>query len=169
MNLIVQGPGLTQAHVDELAHLLKRTAEPVADRASRFRNSMPDKSIASWCEERRIDHAFVIFNYGIFPQIETSLEPRALLSGLLAIERAHGRRRGLPNGPRTLDLDLLLYGERTLREPGLTIPHPRMPARAFVLVPLAEIAPDVVVPGRGPVADLVRNVVASVMIKLPEK
>jgi 2-amino-4-hydroxy-6-hydroxymethyldihydropteridine diphosphokinase len=102
-------------------------------------------------------------------QIETSLEPRALLSGLLAIERVHGRRRGLPNGPRTLDLDLLLYGERTLREPGLTVPHPRMPARAFVLVPLAEIAPDAVVPGRGPVADLVRNVDASAMIKLPDK
>lgn len=102
-------------------------------------------------------------------QIETSLEPRELLGELLAIERAHGRVRDLPNGPRTLDLDLLLYGERALREPGLTIPHPRMLGRAFVLTPLAEIAPDTVVPGGGPVSNLVRSVDASGMIKLPEK
>lgn len=101
-------------------------------------------------------------------RIETSLEPRELLDELLAIERVHGRVRDLPNGPRTLDLDILLYGERTLREPGLTIPHPRMLGRAFVLMPLAEIAPDVVVPGSGRVADLVRNVDTSGMIKLPE-
>ena len=101
-------------------------------------------------------------------QIETRLEPQALLGQLLAIERAHGRARDLPNGPRTLDLDLLLYGERTVREPGLTIPHPRMLERAFVLVPLAEIAPDAVVPGSGRVSDLAAKLDASGMIKLPE-
>ena len=101
-------------------------------------------------------------------QIETRLEPRDLLEQLLAIERAHGRARDLPDGPRTLDLDILLYGERTVREPGLTIPHPRMLERAFVLVPLAEIAPETVVPGGGRVADLVRGVDASGMIKLPD-
>jgi len=100
-------------------------------------------------------------------EIETRLAPRDLLEQLLAIERAHGRVRDLPNGPRTLDLDILLYGERTVREPKLTIPHPRMVERAFVLVPLAEIAPETVVPGSARVSDLVRSVDASSMIKLP--
>ncbi|MGH8621413.1 MAG: 2-amino-4-hydroxy-6-hydroxymethyldihydropteridine diphosphokinase [Burkholderiales bacterium] len=102
-------------------------------------------------------------------RIETRLEARALLEQLLAIERAHGRVRDRPGGPRTLDLDLLLYGERTVSEPALTIPHPRMLDRAFVMIPLAEIAPDAVVPGGGCVANLVRNVDASGMIKLLEK
>jgi len=100
-------------------------------------------------------------------QIETRIAPRALLGYLLEIERAHGRVRDYPNAPRTLDLDILLYGGLVVHEPGLTIPHPRMPDRAFVLVPLAEIAPDFEVPGKGRVADLLRNVEASGMIKLP--
>jgi len=99
-------------------------------------------------------------------QLVTRLEPRALLGELLALERVHGRVRDLPNGPRTLDLDLLLYGARTVSEPGLTLPHPRMLGRAFVLVPLAEIAPDAVVPGSGRVADLARNVDAGALVKL---
>jgi 2-amino-4-hydroxy-6-hydroxymethyldihydropteridine diphosphokinase len=102
-------------------------------------------------------------------QIETRLEPRELLEQLLAIERAHGRVRNVPNGPRTLDLDILLYGERTVREPGLTIPHPRMLERAFVLVPLAEIAPEAVVPGRGRIADLAAKLDASGMVKLSDE
>ena len=100
-------------------------------------------------------------------QVETGLEPRGLLEQLLAIERAHGRVRDLPDGPRTLDLDLLLYGGQTVRAPGLTVPHPRMLERAFVLVPLAEIAPEAVVPGSGRAADLARNVDASSLVKLP--
>jgi 2-amino-4-hydroxy-6-hydroxymethyldihydropteridine diphosphokinase len=101
-------------------------------------------------------------------QIETRLAPRALLEQLLAIEQVHGRVRAAPNGPRTLDLDILLYGGRTLREPGLTIPHPRMLERAFVLVPLAEIAPDAVLPAGGRIADLVRDVDATTLVRLPE-
>ena len=100
--------------------------------------------------------------------IETRLGPRELLDRLLEIERAHGRVRDFPNAPRTLDLDIVLYGNRVIEEPGLTIPHPRMQERVFVLVPLAEIAPDIEVPGRGRVADLLRNVDASGMIKLPD-
>ena len=88
-------------------------------------------------------------------QIETALEPRALLDALLAIERRHGRVRDVSNGPRTLDLDIVLYGEVELQEPGLTLPHPRMHERAFVMVPLAEIAPDALVPGRGRAGELV--------------
>jgi 2-amino-4-hydroxy-6-hydroxymethyldihydropteridine diphosphokinase len=90
-------------------------------------------------------------------QIETALQPGALLQALLAIERRHGRTRDFPNAPRTLDLDIVLYGDLVVHEEGLTIPHPRMHERAFVIIPLAEIAPDCVVPGRGRAADLARG------------
>jgi 2-amino-4-hydroxy-6-hydroxymethyldihydropteridine diphosphokinase len=99
-------------------------------------------------------------------QIETGLGPRALLDGLLDIERAQGRVRAYPNAPRTLDLDIVLYGGSEVREEGLTVPHPRMLERAFVLVPLAEIAPDAVVPGKGRITDLLRGLDASGMIRL---
>jgi 2-amino-4-hydroxy-6-hydroxymethyldihydropteridine diphosphokinase len=83
--------------------------------------------------------------------LETELEPRELLEGLLAIEKEFGRDRtaGVVNGPRTLDLDILLMGELEIHEPGLEIPHPRLAERAFVLAPLCEIASEVVVPGSG--------------------
>lgn len=90
--------------------------------------------------------------------IKTRLAPRMLLDRLLAIERAHGRVREFPNAPRTLDLDIILYGDLALQEPGLVIPHPRMQERAFVVVPLVEIAPDATVPGRGRAGDLLRGV-----------
>jgi len=80
---------------------------------------------------------------------ETTLAARALLEALLAAERRFGRRRDFPGAPRTLDLDLLLYGDRVIAEPGLVVPHPRMHERAFVLAPLAEIAPDIAIPGKG--------------------
>lgn len=99
--------------------------------------------------------------------LETRLAPRDLLEQLLAIERAHGRVRDFPDAPRTLDLDIVLYGKLRLHEPGLTIPHPRMLERAFVLVPLAEIAPEAVVPGGRRVADLVKLVDATGVVKLP--
>lgn len=90
--------------------------------------------------------------------IHTALAPRALLDALLAIERAHGRMREFVNAPRTLDLDIVLYEMQVIHEPGLSVPHPRMHERAFVLVPLAEIAPHVVVPGRGSVQELLHGV-----------
>lgn len=71
--------------------------------------------------------------------IETSLPPRALLARLLEIEERHGRIRAERNGPRTLDLDLLLYGDQRIDEPGLTVPHPRMWEREFVMMPLLEV------------------------------
>lgn len=76
--------------------------------------------------------------------LRTQLAPHALLDALQAIENNHGRERPYPNAPRTLDLDLLLYGTTRLNTHRLTVPHPRMHQRAFVLVPLAEIAPDLV-------------------------
>ncbi len=81
--------------------------------------------------------------------LETELTPLALLAGLHEIERRHGRVRSFLNAPRTLDLDILLYDDRMVDESDVTIPHPRMHERGFVLVPLTEIAPDTVVPGRG--------------------
>ena len=82
-------------------------------------------------------------------QVETRLGAGALLRELLATEARFGRARQFPNAPRTLDLDLLLYGDRVISEPGLIVPHPRMHERAFVLAPLAEIAPDIAIPGKG--------------------
>jgi 2-amino-4-hydroxy-6-hydroxymethyldihydropteridine diphosphokinase len=83
--------------------------------------------------------------------LETELSPHELLNGLLAIEKEFGRDRatGVVNGPRTLDLDILLYGDLEISEPNLRIPHPRLAERAFVLVPLCEIAAEVLVPGSG--------------------
>ena len=86
-------------------------------------------------------------------ELETGLSARALLGALLEIERAFGRDRagGPPQGPRTLDLDLLLYGEDLIDEPLLTVPHPRLHERRFVLEPLAELDPDLEIPGQGPI------------------
>jgi 2-amino-4-hydroxy-6-hydroxymethyldihydropteridine diphosphokinase len=87
--------------------------------------------------------------------VETELGPRELLGLLLDVERELGRTREGPRfGPRTIDLDLLLYGDEVVDEPGLTVPHPRLHERAFVLEPLAELDPDLAVPGRGPVQAL---------------
>jgi 2-amino-4-hydroxy-6-hydroxymethyldihydropteridine diphosphokinase len=76
----------------------------------------------------------------------TRLPARALLDRLLAIERARGRTRPYAGAPRTLDLDLILYGTQVIDEPGLVVPHPRFRSRAFVLEPLAEVAPDLLDP-----------------------
>ncbi|MGB4065568.1 MAG: 2-amino-4-hydroxy-6-hydroxymethyldihydropteridine diphosphokinase [Azonexus sp.] len=85
-------------------------------------------------------------------QLETTLAPEALLDALFEIEQRFGRIRSEKNGPRTLDLDLLLYNDQFIDLPRLTLPHPRLHLRAFVLQPLAEIAPQLVIPGRGTVA-----------------
>jgi 2-amino-4-hydroxy-6-hydroxymethyldihydropteridine diphosphokinase len=87
--------------------------------------------------------------------VETELDPGALLELLLSVERELGRtREGARFGPRTIDLDLLLYGDEIVDEPGLTVPHPRLHERRFVLEPLEELDPDLVVPGWGSVQAL---------------
>ena len=85
-------------------------------------------------------------------QIETSLPPRGLLELLLRIEQSLGRIREERWGPRTVDLDLLVYGDLTVDEPGLRVPHPRLHERRFALEPLAELDPELVVPGLGSVS-----------------
>jgi len=87
-------------------------------------------------------------------RLETELSPRQLLETLLEIERGLGRERRQRWGPRTIDLDLLLYGDETVDEPGLTVPHRRLHERRFALEPLADLDPELVVPGRGKVRDL---------------
>ena len=83
---------------------------------------------------------------------ETELSPQALLEVCLGVEQEQGRVRTVRWGPRTLDLDILLYADRRIEEPGLIVPHPEMARRAFVLIPLAEAAPDWPVPGTGKTA-----------------
>ncbi len=86
--------------------------------------------------------------------LDTTLDPEALLGELQAIEARHGRSRSFPNAPRSLDLDLLLYGEAEQHTARLTLPHPRMHERAFVLKPLLELEPEIAIPGRGRAQDL---------------
>ena len=99
--------------------------------------------------------------------VQTTLAPHALLEALQAIEAAHRRERPYRNAPRTLDLDLLLYGAECIGDEALTVPHPRMHERAFVLRPLADLAPALSIPGRGPLADWLPRVAGQVLELLP--
>ncbi len=101
-------------------------------------------------------------------QIETGLTPRALLDGLLALEHKWGRTREFRNAPRTLDLDVLLYDGLVHHEHGLTIPHPQMHLRAFVLQPLLEIAPDCVIPGVGAAAEAAKRCAGQALERLQD-
>jgi len=86
--------------------------------------------------------------------LETALSARELLEALLEVERGLGRERRQRWGPRRIDLDLLLYADETIDEPGLTVPHPRLHERHFVLEPLLDLEPELVIPGHGRVSDL---------------
>ena len=86
--------------------------------------------------------------------LETQLSARELLDALLAVERELGRERGERWGPRTIDLDLLLFGGETIDEPGLTVPHPRLHERRFALEPLVDLDPELAIPGRGRLVEL---------------
>ena len=95
-------------------------------------------------------------------RVETGLDAQTLMDALLAIERRLGRtREGERYGPRIIDLDLLVYGDAVIDLPGLRIPHPRLAERAFVLVPLAELAPALVVPGQGDVTAMLARIDAA--------
>ena len=99
-------------------------------------------------------------------ELETTLPPLELLEFLLTIENEMGRRRQERWGPRLIDLDLLLYGEVVMESPKLTLPHPRMHERAFVLAPLADLAPEIKLPGHGRVAELARKLTQAQTIEL---
>ena len=99
-------------------------------------------------------------------QIETGLPPERLLAELQAIEARHGRERSFANAPRTLDLDLLLFGHAVIHTEELQVPHPRMHERAFVLIPLLEIAPQIGIPGRGEAKKLLEKCADQVLERL---
>jgi len=102
-------------------------------------------------------------------ELDTSLAPVELLRALLALESSHGRERPFPNAPRVLDLDLLLYDDIVMETPELTLPHPRMQERGFVLLPLAEIAPHLVLGKHGVVSELAKACSDQGVEKLMEK
>jgi 2-amino-4-hydroxy-6-hydroxymethyldihydropteridine diphosphokinase len=99
--------------------------------------------------------------------LQTTLAPTQLLEALFDIEASFGRSRSIPNAPRTLDLDLLLHGETVQDQAQLTLPHPRMHLRAFVLVPLLEIAPDCSIPGRGPARQFLDGCRDQAIVRIP--
>ncbi len=101
-------------------------------------------------------------------QITTDLAPQALLAALLQIELSQGRLRSFRNAPRTLDMDVLLYSDLQLHEHGLTIPHPQMHRRAFVLQPLLEIAPDIAIPGVGPASLALAQCRDQILDRIPD-
>lgn len=98
--------------------------------------------------------------------IDTAFDPFELLKALQDIEQAHGRERPYRNAPRTLDLDLLLYGDQQIATDTLTVPHPRMHERGFVLAPLAEVNPDLIIPGVGPIHDYLPLVASQAVEKI---
>lgn len=109
----------------------------------------PVEAVSSVWETEPVGYADQPRYLNAVARVRATRSPEETLSLLLAIEHDLGRVRSFPNAPRTIDLDLLLHGEAARATPDLTLPHPRLHERAFVLAPLAEIAPDVVVPGLG--------------------
>jgi 2-amino-4-hydroxy-6-hydroxymethyldihydropteridine diphosphokinase len=125
-----------------------------------YRSSLYSTEPVGFADQPRFTNAVV--------KLESELEASDLLERLLGIEAEFGRDRatGVENGPRTLDLDILLFGNQRISEPGLEIPHPRLAKRAFVLVPLSEIAPDAVDPRSGKtVAQLLESLFANAEIE----
>jgi 2-amino-4-hydroxy-6-hydroxymethyldihydropteridine diphosphokinase len=130
---------------------LRGLPETEVRRVSAFRNTEPEGDV----DQPRFLNGAV--------ELETGLSPRELLTALLDLERAFGRdrRTSPPQGPRTLDLDLLLYADQTIQEPGLEVPHPRLHGRRFVLEPLSELDPGLLVPGHGEVQVLLAELDSS--------
>lgn len=102
-------------------------------------------------------------------RLRTRLEPEALLRELQAIETAFGRERPYPNAPRTLDLDILLYGQLRMDSPTLTVPHPRMTERAFALIPLLQLDPFIFIPGKGPAHEFAAEVAGQKVERIQEQ
>lgn len=142
--------GDRRAHLEQALDLLTREPGIEIVAVSSIRETDP----VGYAEQPRFLNAVAA--------LETELAPRELLERLLAVERLLGRERAGPRfGPRTIDLDLLLYGGEVVEEPGLTVPHPRLAERRFVLEPLAELAPDLVLPDGRRIAELLSGLPGS--------
>ncbi len=138
--------GEREGYLHSALELLEADPEIAVVAVSSFRETDP----VGYLDQPRFVNAACV--------VETELRPRELLDRLLGVERALGRERTGPRmGPRTIDLDLLLYGEETVDEPGLTIPHPRLAERPFVLEPLAELDPRLRLPDGRLVGELVQG------------
>jgi 2-amino-4-hydroxy-6-hydroxymethyldihydropteridine diphosphokinase len=145
--------GDARANVDDaVARLAALPATRLAARSSSYRSAPVDSSGDDYINAVAC--------------IDTQLEAVDLLAALHAIELAHGRERPYRNAPRTLDLDILLYGDEVIDLPALHVPHPRMHERAFVLAPLLEIAPDAELPGRGPARQFLAGVAGQAISKI---
>jgi 2-amino-4-hydroxy-6-hydroxymethyldihydropteridine diphosphokinase len=147
---------VTRAYLGLGANLGDR--EQTLRRAVELLGEVPGVEVVTVSELRETDPVGVVdqprFLNGV-AETETDLTPRELLETLLRVERDLGRLRGgVRWGPRTVDLDLLVFGDEEVDEPGLHVPHPRLHERRFVLEPLAELDPHLVIPGRGTVSDL---------------
>jgi 2-amino-4-hydroxy-6-hydroxymethyldihydropteridine diphosphokinase len=130
-------------YLDRAVELLARDPDLEVVRVSSFRETEP----VGYADQPPFLNGAV--------ELETELEARELLERLLEVERALGRERSGPRfGPRTIDLDLLLYGDRTIEEPGLTVPHPRLAERRFALEPLTELDPGLRLPDGRRIVDL---------------
>ncbi len=146
--------GDASAHVDDaLARLSALPGARLLARSSSYRTAPIDSSGDDYINA--------------VASIDTDMDALALLAALQAIELAHGRERPYRNAPRTLDLDLLLYNEESIDLPQLTVPHPRMHERAFVLAPLLEIAPQIAIPGQGPARDFLAAVASQAISRIP--
>ena len=142
--------GDRRAHLEQALDLLTREPGIEIVAVSSIRETDP----VGYVEQPRFLNAVAA--------LETELAPRELLERLLAVERVLGRERAGPRfGPRTIDLDLLLYGGEVVEEPGLTVPHPRLAERRFVLEPLVELAPDLVLPDGRRVGELLSGLAGS--------
>jgi 2-amino-4-hydroxy-6-hydroxymethyldihydropteridine diphosphokinase len=165
--MIEAGPAIQRAYVGLGANL----GDPAAalDDAITRLAAIPQTVIAARSSLYRsapIDAAGPEFLNAVVA-LDTVLAPHDLLAHLQAIEQAHGRARPYRNAPRTLDLDLLLYGAQTIATPDLTVPHPRLHDRAFVLLPLAEIAADLEIPGRGSLQPWLERAADQSITRLP--
>ncbi len=139
----------------------------LGDREMSLRTAL--RAVGSFCGILRLSSIYETEPVGFADQpaflnavvnVATELDARTLLNRLLQVERDMGRERTLRNGPRAIDLDLLIYGELVLKEPALEVPHPRLHERRFVLAPLAELVPDLVHPALG-------QTIAGLLAQLP--
>jgi 2-amino-4-hydroxy-6-hydroxymethyldihydropteridine diphosphokinase len=148
---------VTRAYVGLGANLGDRSAMlRAAVEALRREPSLTVVAVSSISETDPVDYLDQPAFLNAAVALDTALTPRELLDLLLAIEGRLGRTREGPRfGPRTIDLDLLLYGEEQVDEPGLEVPHPRLHERLFALEPLLELDPALVLPGRGPLKEIV--------------